>query len=192
MTSSLLVVSDTSPVSALVVMGWLDWLHQRWRVVHVPVSVWAELCDRSTPASRSVLDNARHQGWLRVTPVENPEAVAALIACDLDPGESEAIILAKELHADLLLIDESDGRKAAGAQGLNYTGTVGIVLWAKREGLVSSVRNALEQLRKQARFFLAQDLIEYAAREAGETNLLDEIDTLSRKTGADSEEMAED
>lgn len=186
------MVSDTSPVSALVVMGWLDWLRQRWREVHVPVSVWAELCARSTPASLAVLDEARHQGWLRVTPVENLEAVAALVAVDLDPGESEAIILAKELRADLLLIDESDGRKAAGAQGLKYTITVGIVLRAKREGLISSVRDALEQLRNQARFFLAQDLIEYAAKEAGETNLLDEIHELSLKPGAAEEEIAEE
>lgn len=181
MTSRLLVVSDTSPVSALVVMGWLDWLRQRWSTVHVPVKVWAEFHRRSSLNDWSKLEDARSQGWLRVTPVNDVEAVAALTADDLDPGESEAIVLAQELHADLLLIDESDGRKAAAARGLSYTGTVGIVLWAKREGLTSSARGALRQSRKEANFFLADDLIEYVAQEAGEANLVDEIDTILKK-----------
>lgn len=48
MTLPSLLVSDTSPVSALVVMGWLEWLRRRWPVVHVPEMVWQELRRRSS------------------------------------------------------------------------------------------------------------------------------------------------
>ena len=175
MMSPLLVVSDTSPVSALVVMGWLDWLRVRWSVVHVPEMVWKELLRRSTVVDWDRLEDARCQGWLRVTAVQDTEAVAALLAEDLHPGECEAIVLAGEIHADCLLMDERDGRKAAEARGLKLTGTVGMVLWAKFQGLIPSAREALLELRRQAKFFLGDDLIEHIAQEAGESNLLDEI-----------------
>ena len=187
MTLPLLVVSDTSPVSALVVMGWLDWLRQRWSAVHVPERVWDELRQRSRTDDWTMIESARSQGWLRVTQVKDQAAVAALMAGDLDSGECEAIVLAQELRADLLLMDESDGRKAAAERGLTYTGTVGIVLWAKREGMIPSAREALRMLRQNARFFLSDDLIEYVAQEAGEPNLVDEIDALSQRSVAGDE-----
>lgn len=62
MTPRLLVVSDTSPVSALVVMGWLDWLRLRWSEVHVPDAVWKELCQRSTTADWEKLEDPRSAG----------------------------------------------------------------------------------------------------------------------------------
>jgi uncharacterized protein len=162
-----LVVSDTSPVSALVVMGWLEWLRRRWPVVHVPEMVWQELRRRSGPADWEILEDARSQGWLRVV------SVAALStlppsAADLHAGECEALALARELHAEWLLMDEREGRLVAQSMGLKVTGTVGIVLWAKAEGLIPSVREALNELRRQAGFFLKEELIEAAAREAGE------------------------
>jgi len=67
-----------------------------------------------------------------------------------------------------LLMDEREGRLVAQSMGIKVTGTVGIVLWAKTEGLIPSVREALNELRKQAGFFLKDELIEAAARQSGE------------------------
>jgi uncharacterized protein len=168
MTLPSLVVSDTSPVSALVVMGWLDWLRRRWQVVHVPEMVWQELRRRSSPADWETLEDARCKGWLQVVTVADFPPLPPQ-AADLHAGECEALALAMELQAEWLLMDEREGRLVAQSMGIKVTGTVGIVLWAKTEGLIPSVREALKELRRQAGFFLKDELIEAAAREAGES-----------------------
>jgi predicted nucleic acid-binding protein len=176
MTLPSLVVSDTSPVSALVMMGWLDWLRQRWQALHVQEMVWLELRRRSSPADWEVLEDARCQGWLRVVPVADLTMLPPA-AADLHAGECEALALAKDLHAAWLLMDERDGRLVAQSMGIKVTGTVGIVLWAKAEGLIPSVREALNELRRQAGFFLKAGLIDEAARLAGEVLGDDKVGT---------------
>lgn len=114
-----------------------------------------------------ILKDARSQGWLRVVSVADLSTLP-LSAADLHAGECEALALARELHAEWLLMDEREGRLVAQSMGLKVTGTVGIVLWAKAQGLIPSVREALNELRRQAGFFLKEELIEAAARQAGE------------------------
>lgn len=167
MTSLSLVVSDTSPFSALVAMGWLDWLRRRWQVVHVPEMVWEELRRRSNATDWEHLEDARCQGWLRVLVISNFSSLPPA-ADDLHAGEREALALAKELQAGWLLMDESEGRQVAHEMGLKVTGTVGIVLWAKTQGLIPTARDALIELRQKARFFLKDELIQEIVRLAGE------------------------
>lgn len=167
--SRLRVVSDTSPVSALVAMGWLDWLRIRWEEVHVPEMVWEELRRRSMPRDWESLEDARRQGWLHVMAVGNPEVVEELSRMDLHPGECEAIALAEELGAGCLLMDERDGRLVAEHRGLKFTGTAGMILWAKLQNLIPSARDAMLNLRSQARFFHDDDLIESIAEQSGES-----------------------
>jgi hypothetical protein len=150
MTSPSLVVSDTSPVSALVVMGWLDWLRRR-----------------SSPVDWEILEDACCQGWLRVVTVTDLSMLPPA-AADLHAGECEALALAQELRADWLLTDEREGRLVAQSMGIKVTGTVGIVLWAKEEALILSVREALNELKQKAGFFLKAELIDAAATMAGE------------------------
>jgi len=156
----------------MVVMGWLEWMPLRWGEVHVPGMVWTELQRRSVRGDWEKLEDACCQGWLRVTAVTDTVAVAALGAMDLHPGECEAIILAAELQATCLIIDERDGRRAAMGKCLPITGTVGMVLWAKFHGFIPSARQAMVELRRRANFFLHDGLIEHIAREAGEAKLL--------------------
>jgi predicted nucleic acid-binding protein len=160
----------------MVVMGWLEWMPLRWGEVHVPEMVWTELRRRSVREDWDTLEDARCQGWLRVTAITDTAAVEALGAEDLHPGECEAITLAGELHAACLIIDERDGRRAATKRHLPITGTVGMVLWAKVNGLIPSAREAMVELRRRANFFLDDGLIEHIAREAAEANIMDDSD----------------
>lgn len=64
-------------------------------------------------------------------------------------GESEAIVLAEELGASQLLIDEKAARKVAMARKLPLIGTMGILLLAKRRGLLDSVKNVLDEMQAQ-------------------------------------------
>ena len=105
--------------------------------------------------------------WLRCLPVRNGRLAAAL-AFDLDASEAEAIALATEIPADVLLIDEKEGRSLARQAGLPVRGVLGILLRARRMGAIASVKGEIEALRARAGFFVASSLEAEVLRDAGE------------------------
>jgi predicted nucleic acid-binding protein len=153
----MIVVSDTSPITALLAVNRADLLKQLFGEVVVPRAVETELL-RSHPDLPP---------WLRVRSVQN-SAKAVLYARSVDQGEAEAIALAEELHADHLLIDERKGRRLAQQQGVPVLGLLGVVLLAKRASLIPSARKLLEQLDDQAGIYLAAELKESALKTVGE------------------------
>ncbi len=95
----------------------------------------------------------RDAAWIERVEVTQLSVVNALTD-DLDVGEAEAIALASELGADLVLMDEREGRSAAIRLGLDVAGTVGVLLNAKKQGLLAEVRTSLDDLRETAGFYL--------------------------------------
>ena len=85
----------------------------------------------------------------------------------IDAGEAEAIVLAIELKATLL-IDEVAGRTAAAAAGVPYMGVLGVLSLAKRQKLISEVRPLLDRLRLELRFRIAQNLYDQFLKAIGE------------------------
>jgi len=161
------IVSNTSPILNLAIIGQLDLLRQQFAEVLIPFAVRAELKPETTFPGAMAVQQALETEWLHVAELKDVRLARAL-ALDLDEGEAAAIALALELGAERILMDEHDGRVKAKALGLRPIGLLGVLLRAKREGALDSVEAAMQMLRQQAGFLIADDLFDQVLREAGE------------------------
>ena len=151
------VVSDTSPLSNLAIIGHLGLLQAQFGQVVIPPAVREELRRLIHPAAQTALETAFRAGWLIVEPVPDRHLVS-LLTRELDAGEAEAIALASQTHASLLLVDETEGRSAALRLGLPIVGALGVLLRARLEGALPSLGTEIERLRREAHFFIAPAL----------------------------------
>jgi uncharacterized protein len=158
------VVSDTSPLRALQYLAHLDWLHELFGHVFLPPAVAAEL--RRPPATYTSVDVSEWP-YLEVRAPQNAARVTEL-QVEVDPGEAEAIALAEELQADVVLIDELAGRDVAIRSGLTVVGTLGVLLEAKRFGLCTAVKPLLDRLQTELNFFVSPGLRSAMLQQAGE------------------------
>jgi len=153
----MLVVSDTTPITTLLAIQRCELLQQLYSEIIISETVRDELL-RHHPDLPS---------FLKVKAVRDRRALKKF-AKDVHPGEAEAIVLAVECGADLLLIDDLAGRRAAKKQGLEITGLVGVIANAKAESLIPSVREVFEQIERKTRFYMTESLMEKALRIANE------------------------
>ena len=161
----MIVVSDTSPILNLARIGRLDLLASLYNQVLIPPAVHAELT-RPRDAVFPSLDLALFP-WLILDTPRDQTRVEELRAI-LDDGEAEAIVLAVERRAELLLVDERRGRRAAQTLGLRVTGLLGVLAEAKRAGLIALVKPVLDELIQDARFWIGPDLYDEVLAEMGE------------------------
>ena len=155
-------VSDTSPISYLVLIGESKILPALYDQVFIPQAVAAELGHpEAPPAVREWI--ARPPDWLEIHPVRpgNSEDLQ-----HLDPGEREVILLAEELQADQVVLDDWEAREAARRRGLALTGLVGILDQAARRSLID-LGGVVERLRKTSfhvATWLLKDLLDRHVR----------------------------
>ena len=160
-----MIVSNTSPIINLACIGRLDWLPMLYGEIVIPPAVFHEITV-APPNSPGAVE-VRTAAWIRQYPVNNPPLVASLLL-ELDPGEAEAIACALEVKAKLLLIDERRGRLVAHRLGLSVTGLMGVLLLARKRGLIDSIRPSLDDLRRVAGFWISDALYRRVIEEAGE------------------------
>ncbi len=151
------VVSDTTAITTLLKAGWAHLLRDLFAEVLIPPAVHDELraFHREIPAFVLLRTLPETDLWL-------PEAAA------LGRGESEALWLAKEIGADLLLTDDRKAAAAAGLAGLKCSGLLGILLLAKRRNLITSVRETIVVLERDGGLYLSETVRAEAIRLAGE------------------------
>lgn len=119
------VVSNSTPLIALSQVNRLDIIRELFGSIIIPDAVFIEIAaDKKGRAGKDEVSIAK---WIQTMKVSSPLA-ADFLSVNLDPGEAEAITLSKEIKADLLLIDDKDGRKAAKSVDIPITGTVGLLL----------------------------------------------------------------
>jgi uncharacterized protein len=157
----LIVVSNSSPLIALSIVNLLDLLHALYGTIYIPEAVVIRGAGR--PGATAVANTP----WIVERKPANRQDVAQLIRGGLDQGESEAIVLASELSAGLLILDESSARTVARERGLPVTGTLGVLITAKIAGIVAPIKPLLGQLRA-AGFYISPQIIAHALQLAGE------------------------
>ncbi len=157
-------VVDTSPLLFLAKLERLDLLRQGADNVYIPQAVWAEVCAKPDVAYTQI-EHATSV-WLKVVAVTNTEAVELLLA-DLDVGEAEAIVLAKTLKANYVVLDDLDARRFARRAGLKPVGTLGILLAARLRGEIPSIQLEIDRLQAFG-FRATEELIKAVLQEAGE------------------------
>ena len=139
----MIVVSNTTPILSLHKIGRIGLLQELLGQVIVPTAVYNEIAvlGRDKPGY-NMLDSAK---YIQVKDVQNALSVS-LLRSQLDCGEAEAIILAKELGAELLILDEKKARKVAQANSQRVIGTIGILQAAKDKGIIPNMRTSLDNL----------------------------------------------
>ncbi len=160
------VVSDSSPLVNLARIGRLDLLPGLFSHLVVPDAVWEEVVVRGE--GRPGATEVGTAAWIERRTVTGRDFVA-LLGEDLGAGEAEAIGLALECRARLLLMDERLGRQRAERLGIRCLGLVGILVLAKQRGLLPTVRPSLDALRDLAGFRLSAELIQRVLRDKGES-----------------------
>ena len=161
----MIVISNTSPIINLAAIGQVDLLKQLYERIFIPEAVLRELLafdpeQLKAPEMQSLL-------WMETRSVAN-RSMAASLLLELDEGVAEAIVLAMEIKADLLLLDERQGRKVASQLGLKFVGLLGVLIEAKHKGFISNVKPILDNLITKAGFWVSNQLYIRVLREAKE------------------------
>lgn len=161
----MIVVSNTSPIMNLAVVGQVHLLERLYGKVYIPEAVWQELSAIGIGQPWAAVMPTL--SWLETRSGSN-RSLVDLLLLELDRGEAEAISLAIEIKADLLLIDERRGRTIASHLGLKFIGLLGALVEGKRRGYVAAVKPILDDLMAQAGFWVSGYLYARVLREVGE------------------------
>ncbi|MCL5998232.1 MAG: DUF3368 domain-containing protein [Chloroflexi bacterium] len=162
----MIVISDTSPVVSLAIIGQLELLPQLYRRVVIPRAVRDEIVVAGVGQPGAYeMDTLE---WVDIRSVANASLLRVLRLM-LDPGEAEVVALGMESGADLLLLDDRKARNIALRLELPFAGTLDVLVAAKRAGLVSTLQPLLDDLIMRARFRVGRRLYErvLAAAEEG-------------------------
>ncbi len=159
----MIIISDTSPLVCLLHLEKINLLKNLFEDVIIPPAVFEEL------VNAKIVDEAFLQSYtfIQIKSPSNKKEVEELLVV-LDKGESEAIVLSKELKVDLLPIDEAPGREIAKKLGIPIKGVLGILLQAKQSNLIKDIKPLIEQLQTEINFRINFNLLQKILIEANE------------------------
>jgi hypothetical protein len=161
----MIVVSDNSPISALLAIDKIEILPTLFGEVIIPQAVMSEI---SLLVEKGYdLTSLVNVAWLKIENPKEDNILRASVA-KLDKGEAQAIILAKQKNADILLIDERKGRQVADKLSITTTGLLGILVRAKQQSLINSLKTVIEEAQQKSNFRITDKIIQIALKMAGE------------------------
>ena len=137
-------------------------MEQLFKKVIIPQKVYDELCHYENHK-----EDIEKRNWIWIKAVADYKQVRKLEK-QLDTGEAEAIVLAKEMNADLLVIDERKGRKTAEKFGLKIIGLLGVLIIAKKRRYLKELKPILDRLIDEVGFRVSNKLYERILKEVDE------------------------
>jgi predicted nucleic acid-binding protein len=158
------VVCNSTPLIYLAAIARFDLLRDLFNRILIPSAVYNEVVTQGT--GRWGAAETSGANWIDRRPVSDPVKVRSLLA-RLRGGESEVIILAEELGADLVIMDDSTARRELAQRGLRFMGTVGVLMTAKHRGLLPILKPDLDQLRASG-FRLSDSVYQACLAAVGE------------------------
>jgi predicted nucleic acid-binding protein len=161
-------ISDSSTLIHLAGIGRLEILKEFYHKILIPPAVFKEVVEEGLSRHGDAeVKEAINAGWIKViTP--NNDSVVRLLQRELHKGEAETIALAIEKHADVVFLDEFEARRVANIYGLRKTGIIGILIRAKLEDKIASLREELDKLRDAAGFWIGDEIYQRALQTVAE------------------------
>jgi len=156
------VISNTTPILSFIKLNRLDILRDIYKEIIIPEAVYEEL----EKGKHKYYVDFSDESWIKIFKVRNKNLINQF-QDELDKGEAEAIALAIEISADLLLIDEKFGRKIAEKENIKISGTIGVLLKAKKLGIINEVKPLLYELIKKGNYY-KDSFIKIVLNHAGE------------------------
>jgi len=149
------VVVNSSVIIALAKISKLELLKKLFGEIIIPTQVYEEVAsDPTLPGAIETLT----ADWMRILQIKN-RALFDELRSEIDIGEAAVMVLAKEINADLVILDDKLARKKADLLGLEYIGTIGILILAKKKGLIKSLKEELTKLRNKG-FWISNKLLQ--------------------------------
>ena len=158
----MIVVSDTSVITNLAQIDRLELLQNLYDRIVIPSHVRDELMRHERTENLF-----QQRDWIDVVAPGDNKLYERLLTT-LDEGEAAAIVLSKELAADLLLIDERKGRRVAKDNGIRIIGLLGVLIDAKQQGILEAVKPILDRLIYETGFRVGSGLYQRVLSEVGE------------------------
>lgn len=158
------VVSNSSTLIALARINHLDILEKVVKKLIIPPAVYDDIVIKG--AGRPGSAEIRQAKWIEKRNVSDQEMVMRLNSI-LGLGESEAIALAKEIKADLIILDDDKARKVALSEGLRLSGLLAFLVQAKEKGIIERVKPLMDGLKLKG-FFISENLYQDTIQKAGE------------------------
>lgn len=143
------VVVNSTPLIALCKIDRLDLLKELYGEITIPEAVFHEVTAKNDAVKRKILENG---AWIHIQAISD-SGDKRMYKAKLHDGEVEVMILAQELKADLVLIDDNAARKTAIYLGLPLSGTIGVLLRAKERGLISKIMPVVESMEQNGIYY---------------------------------------
>lgn len=159
-------VVNSTPLITLCNIGRIDLLRALYTTVHIPRAVFDEVTSKKDSACELLLSKP---DWICVSETPEPDD-ERLMRARLHAGEVGVIMLAREIGSELAILDDNAAKKTAQYLGLSTTGTIGVLLRAKDEGLLDEVRPEIEKIRRNG-FWLSDAVVAMALRYADEPQI---------------------